>query len=183
MFAGKVSSIYERMGQRLRDLMYKKTTEFVVENEDDDGTSESGTFPDFDPNKYDSDPSIIQETTERRFFKGFLSNSKSDTENHESPINSNVKLSFDSKSKHTSISGSDKFIPSSVQKKTKKDIRNRSSEFSKNDLNMVDPSVLHRNSNDLFLFKNKSVHKDHRRMFGSGHALSAMSDKNKEGIE
>lgn len=182
LFAGKVSSLYERMGQRLRDLMYKKTTEFVVENEDNEDTSESGMFPDFDPNKYDSDPSIIQETTERRFFKGFLSNSKSDTENHESPNNSNVKLSFDSKSKQTSVNESENFTPSSVQKKTKKDVRNRSSEFSKNDLNMVDPSVLHRNSNDLYLYKNKSVYKDHRRMFGSGLALSAMSEKNKEGI-
>lgn len=64
--------------------------------------------------------------------------------------------------------------------KNKRDVRNRSSEFSKNDLKMIDPSVIHRNSNDLYRYKNKTGHKEHRRMYGSGLALSNIGEKFKD---
>ena len=64
--------------------------------------------------------------------------------------------------------------------KSKRDVRNRSSEFSKNDLKMIDPSVIHRNSNDLYRYKNKAGQKEHRRMYGSGFALSNIGEKFKD---
>jgi hypothetical protein len=42
---------------------------------------------------------------------------------------------------------------------------------------MIDPSVIQRNSNDLYRYKNKAGHKEHRRMYGSGLALSNIGEK------
>lgn len=183
MLSGKFSSLYEKMGQRLKDLVYKKNTEFVVEDENDEDESlASCTFPDFDPTKFDSDPSIIQETTERRLQKVFSSDSKSDEEPEtRSPLTSNLKLSFDANSRQVSVNDANKVNLNPHNRKSKKDIRNRSSEFSKNELKMIDPTIVHRNSNDLWRYKNKGIHKDKGKFYNSGFALSAMSEKQKDG--
>ena len=168
------------MGQKFKDFMSKKNTEFVVEDQDDDN-SESvalSSFPDFDPSKFDSDSNIISETTERRLLKLASSNTKSDSESDQVfPQNTNLKLSFDSKSRqHVSINESKKFT---FQKKSK-NFKNRSSEFSKNELKMADPAMIHRHSNDLYRYKNKGQIGEHRRLYGSGFGLSSMEKKLKE---
>ena len=45
----------------------------------------------------------------------------------------------------------------SGSKRIPKDQRNRSSEFSKNNLNMVDKNVIHRNSNELWGYNKKGI--------------------------
>lgn len=171
------------MGQRLKDLVYKKNTEFVVDDENDDDESfASSTFPDFDPTKFDSEPGIIQETTERRLHKVFSTDSKSDEEPEtRSPLTSNLKLSFDGNSRQISVNESNNVNLNPHNRKSKKDIRNRSSEFSKNELKMIDPTIIHRNSNDLWRYKNKGANKEKGKFYSSGFALSALSEKNKDG--
>lgn len=76
-FQGKFSSLYEKMGQKFKGLLALKN-EFVVEDNDmDDESLLSSTFPDFDPSKFDSESNIISETTDRRF-KLATSSTKSD---------------------------------------------------------------------------------------------------------
>lgn len=170
ILSGKFSSLYEKMGQRLKDLVFKKNQEFVVEDDiEEEDSLLSSTFPDFDPNKIE-DSAILHDTTERRL-KKILSTNKSDEEK-DSPFGSSVQLSFDSKSRQVSINDTNKVMPISYHKKSKKDFRNRSSEFSKNELKMVDPTILHRNSNDLYRHKNNSYAKNKRRMYASGFALN-----------
>jgi hypothetical protein len=175
-FQGKFSSLYEKMGQKLKGFLALKN-EFVVEdNETEDESLTSSVFPDFDPSKFDSESNVILETTERRVFK--VASTKSDPDEVSSK---NMQASYamvvnDSKSRQVSINESKKI----KYQKTKRDIRNRSSEFSKNDLKMIDPSIIHRNSNDLYRYKNKTGHKEHRRMYGSGFALSNIGEKFKD---
>ena len=76
LLQGKFSSIYEKMGQKLKDFMTNKNADFVVEDEDKE-ESESvalSSFPDFDPSKFDSDSNIISQTAERRLMKLSSSN-------------------------------------------------------------------------------------------------------------
>jgi len=63
------------------------------------------------------------------------------------------------------------------QKKSK-DFKHRSSEFSKNELKIINHTKVHRHSNDLYNSKNKGMLGEHRRMYGSG--LSTMDQKLKE---
>ena len=78
-FQGKFSSLYEKMGQKFKGLLALKN-EFVVEdNEMDDESLLSSTFPDFDPSKFDNESNIISETTDRKF-KLATNNIKSDEE-------------------------------------------------------------------------------------------------------
>lgn len=139
-FAGKFSFLYDRMSQRLRDLMYKKNTEFEVEDYDEDIEESfiASSYPTFDPGKYDSDPSVSLETSEKRIHN-VLALSKSDKEKDNSA--DNLKISFDTKSRQVSINDTNKFTPSSIHRKVKKEFRNRSSEFSK--------QVLQRDSTEL----------------------------------
>lgn len=172
---GKFSSLYEKMGQKFKDFMSKKNTIFEVEADDENSESvASSSFPDFDPSKFDSDSNIISETTERRLLKLASSNTKSDSEREEKafPQNTNMKLSFDSKSRQ--------HIPTNESKKlTFQKFKNRSSEFSKNELKMIDPAGVHRHSNELYRFKNRGKG-EHRRMYGSGFGLSNMEQKLKD---
>jgi hypothetical protein len=50
------------------------------------------------------------------------------------------------------------------------------------DLNILDPSILHRNSNDLMSYKSKISYKDQRRMYGSGYGVGSAGNKKKQGI-
>ena len=82
------------------------------------------------------------------------------------------QFQLNSESQQASNDGSENNMPAVVNKKIKKDHRNRSSEFSKEDLRMIDPSILHRNSNDLAKYKGNSILKDNRRMYSLGMGLS-----------
>ena len=179
-FTGKFSFLYDRMSQKLRDLIYKKNTEFEVENynEDTEESFVSSSYPDFDPNKIDTDPSTNLESVNNRLLGAFSLNNK--PENYKDSED-NLKISFDSKSRQVSINDTNKFTPNSLHRKVKKEFRNRSSEFSKSNMNMIDSNVVQRNSNELLSYKNKSGSKDHRRMFGSGFGLSGLNEKHKEG--
>jgi hypothetical protein len=64
-FAGKFSSLYERMGQKFKDLLYKKNQEFVVENENDDENVFDSTYPEFDPSKLDNESTNTQDMFEQ----------------------------------------------------------------------------------------------------------------------
>ena len=168
---GKFSSLYERMGQKLKDFMSRKNTEFVVEDEDDNESFGTASFPDFDPSKLDSDSNIISETAERRLFKEDSYKSELD-EGNMSPVDPIPNI--DSKSRHVSINDNNKFL---MQKKNRNNARNRSSEFSKKDLKMIENSGMHRNSNDLYRYKGKAGQKEHRRMYGSGFGLAGAGEK------
>ena len=63
-FAGKFSSLYERMGQKFKSLLYKKNQEFVVENENDDENPFDSTYPEFDPSKHDNESTTTQDMFE-----------------------------------------------------------------------------------------------------------------------
>lgn len=153
--------------------MSQKNTEFIVEDEDDDESFGTASFPDFDPSKLDSDSNIISRTAERRLFKENSYAERSDAdESNQSPIEGMPPI--DSKSRQVSVNENNKFL---MQKKAKTNARNRSSEFSKKDLKMIDPSILHRNSNDLYRYKGKAGEHAHRRMYGSGFGLAGTGEK------
>jgi hypothetical protein len=65
-FAGKFSSLYERMGQRLKNFMFKKSTEFVVENDTDSDSYFETSLPDFDPKMIESESTPLPGFEERK---------------------------------------------------------------------------------------------------------------------
>ena len=67
LFAGRFASLYERMGQRLKNFMFKNTLNFEVD-EDDDSTDRlkfeaTNSYPDFDPTNIDKESETMTNPT------------------------------------------------------------------------------------------------------------------------
>ena len=67
LFAGRFASLYERMGQRLKNFMFKNPLNFEVDD-DEDSTDKLkfeavNSYPDFDPWKSDQESETISNTT------------------------------------------------------------------------------------------------------------------------
>lgn len=179
LLQGKFSSLYERMGQKFKDLMTRKNTEFEVEDMDDEA-SESvpfSSFPELDSSNIGTETNMATKNSESSLFKvtSISKNSESDSTKI-FPPSTNLKLSFDSKSRQpVSIRESKKLT---FQKKSK-NFKNRSSEFSKNGLKMLEKPGIHRHSNDLYKHQSKNMTGEHKRMNGSGYAFRSLDQKPK----
>mmetsp|Transcript_9797 Transcript_9797/g.9627 ORF Transcript_9797/g.9627 Transcript_9797/m.9627 type:complete len:285 (+) Transcript_9797:548-1402(+) len=167
------------MGQKFKDLMTRKNTEFEVEDMDDEA-SESvpfSSFPELDSSNIGTETNMATKNSESSLFKvtSISKNSESDSTKI-FPPSTNLKLSFDSKSRQpVSIRESKKLT---FQKKSK-NFKNRSSEFSKNGLKMLEKPGIHRHSNDLYKHQSKNMTGEHKRKNGSGYAFRSLDQKPK----
>lgn len=123
-------------GNKFIDLVYKKNTEFVIENEDEGIESlQINSYPDFDPSKFDSEDKAYLQLSENIVkSSNNLKNLDIDKSKNETELNSEVP--FDSQ--NCEDYQKNKFTANTLRRKDNKEFRNRSSEFTKHNLHMVD---------------------------------------------
>ena len=131
------SRLYMRKWVRnSKTLFTRNNTEFIIENEDEGIESLlSGSYPDFDPSKFDSEHKVSRQETDD-IAKGSTLLDNSDIDKDEDVPNFGSKAPFDTQ-KCDDLSNN-KHSVNSLHRKAKKEFRNRSSEFTKHNLNMVD---------------------------------------------
>lgn len=183
VFAGRFASLYESMGQKFKNFITKGKSNFeVVEDDDNDNDSEANSKPEFSSSFPDFDPSKLENEIEGLDDPTFGRNKSDKNQDMDRLISSQ---------------GSDKFpstflkkIPTDLThsrigpqaKKKMKEFRNRSSEFSTNELNILKPDAILRNSNEIFTSK-KNMSNDGknnpktRRLYASGYSQSNTHDK------
>lgn len=114
-------------------LSTRNNTEFVIENEDEDIESLlSSSYPDFDPSKFDSENKASRQQTD-----DIVKSTQFDCSDTDKDVpDFGFKAPFNSQ-QYDGLSNN-KLIASVQNHKAKKEFRNRSSEFTKHNLNMVD---------------------------------------------
>lgn len=136
------------MGKRLKNIMTKN--EFVIENEDDGEES-----PNLRSIKASAEKQHVMKTDSKEAktatFKGLvLMSEQSENMNFDKEDDSATDFDFKMPFSSQQISGSSRLaISSTNNRKSKKEFRNRSSEFLKNSMNLEDFKNSNRNSNEL----------------------------------